>query len=142
MPDQLGLDTECDGLTIIPEQTEKEVLPFVRPGWGRRSYSNCFLSALRRDFHERLTTALRGERRPCISCNFCEEVCPAGIMPHLIHKYLYQGALEETGQIGLHLCVRCGLCSYVCPSKIDLRKQFIDAQEALQSESLPEEVEV
>ena len=53
----------------------------VRPGPDRGSYSKCFLSTLRRSFAERFTTALRGERRPCVSCGFCEEVCPAGIMP-------------------------------------------------------------
>ncbi len=44
---QLGLQVECNGLTVLPEQTDRELLGFVRPGWNRRSYSRCFLSSLR-----------------------------------------------------------------------------------------------
>ena len=132
--EMLGVDTECRGLTILPEHKERELLGFARPGWGRRSYSRCFLSLLRKDFHERLTTAMRGELRPCISCNFCEEVCPAGIMPYLIHKYLYRDLLEEADEARVDLCVECGLCSFVCPSKIELRKQFIEAKELIEKE--------
>ncbi len=132
--EQVGLDAECAGLTILPEHTEREFLGFTRPGWNRRSYSKCYLSSLRRPFRERFTTALRGERRACISCNFCEEVCPAGIMPHLIHKCLYRNALEEAERARVDLCVECGLCSFVCPSKIELRKQFSDAKQAIQRE--------
>jgi Na+-translocating ferredoxin:NAD+ oxidoreductase RnfC subunit len=83
----------------------------------------------------RLTTALRGERRACISCNACEEVCPARIMPHLIHKYLYQGALDLAERARVDLCVECGLCSFVCPSKIELRQQFVDAKEQIRREA-------
>jgi Na(+)-translocating NADH:ubiquinone oxidoreductase A subunit len=130
----LGLDSECTALTILPEHEQREFLGFTRPGWDRRSYSGCFLSSLKKDFSERLTTAIRGELRPCISCNFCEEVCPAGITPHLIHKYLYRELIEEADRARVDLCVECGLCSFVCPSKIELRKQFIEAKELIEKE--------
>ena len=63
------------------------------------------------------------------------------IMPHVIHKFLYQDALEDAEQVGLHVCVRCGLCSFVCPSKLDLVMQFTEAQITLEleKESIPEE---
>jgi Na+-translocating ferredoxin:NAD+ oxidoreductase RnfC subunit len=77
---------------------------------------------------------MRGEGRPCISCNFCEDICPAGITPHLIHKYLYRDLVEEAEQARTDLCVECGLCSYVCPSKIDLRQQLIDAKKLIEQE--------
>lgn len=132
--DILGLDTECRGLTILPEHKEREFLGFARPGYDRKSYSGCFLSSLRKDFSERLTTAMRGEGRPCISCNFCEEVCPASIMPHLMHKYLYNDLIDEIEQARVDLCVECGLCSFICPSKIELRKQFVEAKELIEKE--------
>ncbi len=138
-PEQLGLDTECQGLTVLPEHSDREFLGFMRPGFNRRSYSTCFMSSVRGAFSERLTTALRGERRPCISCGLCEEVCPAGIAPHQIHKYLYQDALEEVERARLDLCVECGLCSYVCPSKIELRAQFLEAKENIRAELHAEE---
>ncbi len=130
----LGIDLECEGLTVLQEQTGREFLGFIRPGWDRRSYSNAFLSSLRKDFRERLTTALRGERRPCVACNYCAEVCPAGIMPYLIHKYLYADLLEEVEEARVDLCVECGLCSYVCPSKIDLRTQLVEAKDLIAKE--------
>jgi Na+-transporting NADH:ubiquinone oxidoreductase subunit A len=130
----LGVELECRGLTVLPEQKEREFLGFIRPGWDRRSYSNSFLSALRKDFGERLTTALRGEHRPCVACNYCAEVCPAGIMPYLIHKYLYADLLEEAEEARVDLCVECGLCSYVCPSKIDLRTQLVEAKDLIAKE--------
>ena len=130
----LGIDVECRGITVLPEPEEREFLGFIRPGWDRDSYSSSFLSAMRNDFRERLTTALRGEGRPCVACNYCEEVCPAGIMPYLIHKYLYANLIEEAEQARIDLCVECGLCSYVCPSKIDLRTQFVEAKDLIAKE--------
>ncbi len=130
-PHQLGIGVETVGLTVLPEPTRRELFGFVRTGLDRISYSNCFLSVLRPWYAEPLTTALRGEHRPCIGCGFCEEVCPAGIMPHWIHKLAYQDALEEIDRSGSHLCVACGLCSYVCPSKLDLRREILDANEAI-----------
>ncbi len=137
---QLGLDSECSGLTVLPEATEREFLAFAHPGWRKRSYGKwCFLSALRGEFQEIPTTAVQGEERACISCNFCEEVCPAGIMPHLIHKYLYNDDLDEAERARVDLCVGCGLCSFVCPSKIELAAQFADAQGRIRREPRPSE---
>jgi Na+-transporting NADH:ubiquinone oxidoreductase subunit A len=128
---QLGISVESAGLTVLLEPTRRELWGFVRTGLDRISYSNCFASLFRPRYVEPLTTALRGEHRPCIGCGFCEELCPAGIMPHWIHKLAYQDALEEIDRSGSHKCVACGLCSYVCPSKLDLRREILDANEAI-----------
>jgi Na+-transporting NADH:ubiquinone oxidoreductase subunit A len=128
---QLGIGAESTGLTVLLEPTRRELWGFVRTGLDRISYSNCFMSLLRPRYVEPLTTAVRGEHRPCIGCGFCEEVCPAGIMPHWIHKLAYQDALEEIDRCASHKCVACGLCSYVCPSKLDLRREILDANEAI-----------
>ena len=130
----LGLDTECRGITILPELKDREFLGFIRPGWDRSCYAACYLSSLRERFSERFTTGVRGEGRPCISCSFCEEVCPAGIIPHLIHKYLYRDLIEEVEQARVDLCIECGLCSFVCPSKIELVQQFVEAKRLIEQE--------
>lgn len=140
-PQQSGLGVESDGFTVLNENTEREMLGFVRPGWSRRSYSNAFLSALRGSFEERFNTAVRGEGRPCVACGFCEEVCPAGIMPHLLHKLIYQDELEEVERTRVDLCVECGLCSFVCPSKIELREQFIEVKKRIREELHAQEVQ-
>ncbi|HEX41554.1 MAG TPA: 4Fe-4S dicluster domain-containing protein [Phycisphaerales bacterium] len=134
LSDKSGLDPECRGLTALAEQTDREFLGFVRPGADRRSYAACFLSTLRGKFSEKLTTGMRGEPRPCIGCNFCEEVCPAGILPYLIHKHLYADQIDEAAQARVDLCVECGLCSFVCPCKIELMQQFIDAKAVIAKE--------
>jgi Na+-transporting NADH:ubiquinone oxidoreductase subunit A len=144
---QLGIGVESTGLTVLLEPTRRELWGFVRTGLDRISYSNCFMSLLRPRYVERLTTAVRGEHRPCIGCGFCEEVCPAGIMPHWIHKLAYQDALEEIDRCASHKCVACGLCSYVCPSKLDLRREILEANEAIRrdlrvAEALETEEEV
>ena len=129
-----GLQAECSGLTVLPEQTDRELLGFVRPGWNRRSYSKCFLSSLRGSFRRNGTTGLRGEKRPCVGCGQCEKVCPVRIMPNLIHKLMFADELEQVERAGLNLCVCCGLCSHVCPSKIELMAEIIDARETVQRE--------
>lgn len=129
-----GIDSECRGITILAEHTEREFLGWLRPGMDRSSYANCFVSKLRGGFEEKFTTTVRGEKRACISCNFCEEVCPAAIMPHLIHKYLYSDMIEEVMAARVDLCVQCGLCTFVCPSKIKLRHQFAEANIEIEKE--------
>jgi len=136
----LGLDCECEGLTVVPESADREFLGFMKLGGDRQSYSKCFASSVGAGFAERLTTALRGEQRACIACNHCEEVCPSGLMPQLIHKYLYNDELEEAEWAGTDMCSGCGLCSYVCPSKIELRAEIQAAKNRIEHELHPEEV--
>ncbi len=81
-----------------------------------------------------ITNSLRGERRPCIACGLCEKVCPAELMPQIIHRYLYSEDFNKAEAVGLDLCVDCGLCTYVCPSKIELEKQFMKTLEQLRLE--------
>ncbi len=122
--------TTC-GLTVLPDVPGRKLLGFARPGWSSRSYSRWYLSVVRGWFAERLTTALRGERRACVACGHCRKVCPAGLWPQWIHKALYGDDLDEAETLGVDLCIGCGLCSFVCPSKIELAEQFAGAREAL-----------
>jgi Na+-transporting NADH:ubiquinone oxidoreductase subunit A len=123
-----GIDAECSGLTVLETPTVREILGWLRPGSDRRSFSKCFTSTLKGWFRENLSTSLRGEGRPCVACGQCVSVCPAGIMPNLIHKYLFSDELEQAQRLRTDLCVECGLCSYVCPSKIDLYDQMVRAK--------------
>ena len=135
-PDAIGLQAEATGLTLVPEYTDddREMLGFFRLGMKKRSYTRCFVGTLRSKVAGPSTTALRGEVRPCVSCGACEEVCPAGLMPYLIHKSLYRDDLEEAELSRIDLCVECGLCSFVCPSKIELRGEFMDAKDTIRTE--------
>ena len=132
--DTKGVSCECKGITFIEEHQRREFLAFVRPGFDRQSYSNCFLSSLYNLFLERQTNAVRGELRPCVSCGFCEEVCPAGIIPHRLHKLIYQDHIDEIERSRIDLCIECGLCSFVCPSKIELMDQFQQMKQTILEE--------
>ena len=81
-----------------------------------------------------MTATLRGERRPCIACGLCERVCPADLLPQVLHRYLYRDALDEAEAAGLGRCIGCGLCSYVCPSKLELVHQFAEARDRIAHE--------
>ncbi len=122
--DQLGLDCSCQALTVLEEITDHEVLAFVQPGFSKRSYSNTFASFFKPLFKEKFTTALGGEARPCVFCGFCESVCPAGIIPHLIYRYLDNDRPEDAYRVEFDKCIDCGLCSYVCVSKINHLRLF------------------
>jgi Na+-transporting NADH:ubiquinone oxidoreductase subunit A len=71
---------------------------------------------------------MHGEKRPCINCGYCAEICPVDIMPQYAYKSIYADEIEEALAYGLLDCVECGLCSFVCPSKIDLSDYLIDAR--------------
>ncbi|MGI6068960.1 MAG: electron transport complex subunit RsxC [Blautia sp.] len=57
---------------------------------------------------------------PCIRCQACVNVCPAGLWPYQI-DFAY---LEENYGLCEALyaseCIACGCCSYVCPAKREL----------------------
>jgi Na+-transporting NADH:ubiquinone oxidoreductase subunit A len=123
-----------DSFFFLPESTDREFLSFLRPGFDRTSYSHTFASALYGGSDRRISTSLRGERRPCITCGSCESVCPVRILPQVVHRYIHRELYEEAEKAGLHRCVECGLCSYVCPSKLELVQEFADTKALLQAE--------
>lgn len=129
-----GVGYDDDAFFAMPRSGKRELLSFVRPGFGRTSYTRSFATSLFGGYDKQIAATLRGEPRPCIACGFCETVCPAGIMPQVIHRYLYREKTEEAEQAGLDRCVECNLCTYVCPSKIELRRQFTDAKAFIQKE--------
>lgn len=128
----LGYDD--DALFLLPKSAEREFLSFLRAGFTRTSAFPAFASALTGACDSQVSTALRGEKRPCIACGQCEDVCPAGLLPQVLHRYLYRQALDEAEALGLARCMDCGLCTYVCPSKISLAEEFKEAEEELRKE--------
>ena len=123
-----------DGFTFLPEGTDREFLSFMRLGLDRPSYTPNYLSFFRRSEALSTTTSIRGERRACIACGYCEDICPVDIMPHLIWRFLGKDLLEEAQSAGAELCVKCGLCSYVCPSKIELSESIARGIENIEQE--------
>ena len=67
-----------------------------------------------------------------MSCSYCDEVCPAKIIPHLISKYAERDLISETLlRLRIFDCVECNLCSYVCPSKIPVARFIKEGKDKL-----------
>ena len=128
----LPIDKTYSQIIGLVENRERKFLSFLNPGLKSDSYSNTFMAKLSPRIQKTCDTNKHGEERPCISCNYCEEVCPVGIIPHLLVKYVQCNILDETlMNLRIFNCIECRLCSYVCPSKIPLAKQIREGQEKL-----------
>lgn len=124
----LGRDISC--LIALYENEERKFLGFMRCGRKADSYSRSFLSSFIPSKKE-VDTNLGGEERPCIQCAYCIKVCPVGIMPNLLNRYIKVGAVENLMRLGIFNCISCNLCSYVCPCKIPLADNIEKAKEKL-----------
>jgi len=133
-PATSAVQYDDDSFFCLPRFEKREMITFLRPGFNRTSYFPAFATRLTKARDTHITTALRGELRPCIACGACEEVCPVNLLPQVLHRYLYRGLLDEAARCGLERCINCNLCTFVCPSKIELQKQFTEATEQLRIE--------
>jgi Na(+)-translocating NADH:ubiquinone oxidoreductase A subunit len=123
----------CSAIIAIPK-TGPELLPFAKPGWRSDSFSFAFASALLK-LSKTLDDNLHGEERACIGCGYCEEVCPADILPFDLHRYVKRSIIDERlVRYGAYRCIDCNLCTYVCPSKIPLARLIADGKRALHEE--------
>lgn len=134
--DTATIDILDQAICAVTEGREREMLGFVRPGKGVDSLSRTFLSMWFPELPKNCSTNLRGERRRCVCCGYCEDICPAGIMPHQLYKYASKDLLEEVESTGIALCMECGLCSYVCPSKIEILSCLLEAKRKLAAEKV------
>lgn len=133
------IDRAFTAVVALLEENESEFLAFARPGFRQDSYSRSFFTMLFKKnsklFPKKCGTNVHGELRPCISCSFCEEVCPVGIIPHLLFHYVERDVIDETLlTYKIFNCVECNLCSYVCPSKIPVAQFIKEGKEKLLDE--------
>lgn len=56
----------------------------------------------------------------CIGCGRCEQVCPEGLNPMYIYRFVQNRYFANLRNFDAHLCTGCGTCSYVCPSKLNI----------------------
>ena len=128
----LPIDRTFSQIVAIHEAKDRKFLAFMDPGIKSDSYTRAFLAKWIPLSHKKPDTNMHGDQRPCISCTFCEEVCPVGIIPHLLSRYVQRGVIDETlMNYDIFNCIECGLCSFVCPSKIPLLQHMKEGQEKL-----------
>ncbi|MFC1650467.1 4Fe-4S dicluster domain-containing protein [Candidatus Latescibacterota bacterium] len=107
-------------ISVIKEHASRDLFSFMMPGFAADSYSRTTVAEYLPLFPKKLETNVHGGVRPCVQCNYCDEVCPADIYPFLIWKHVEADLVEESFRLRPYDCVECGLCDYVCPSKIDI----------------------
>jgi Na+-translocating ferredoxin:NAD+ oxidoreductase RnfC subunit len=64
----------------------------------------------------------------CIGCSRCERVCPRGLSPMYINKFVTAGYYKYIKDYDSHLCLGCGTCSYICPSRLEVSQKVIAAK--------------
>lgn len=132
----LPVTRTCSAVYAIPEARSTEMMSFASPGFTKDSYTNAFPTTVL-PFPKKLDTNIHGEERACLSCSYCEEVCPVGIQPNLIHRYVKRELIDETiQQFGIFNCIDCNLCTYVCPSKIPVAELMRKGKAMLRDEGL------
>lgn len=107
-------------ITVIREHASRDFYRFLNPGFAYDSYARVTVRNYLPLLPKRMDTNVHGGVRPCVQCNYCDEVCPVSIYPHLIWKHVNAGLIEQSFRLKPQFCIGCGLCDYVCPSKISL----------------------
>jgi len=134
----LPVDRTCTTVVSLLEDDEREFVSFMRPGFRKDSYSHtCASSLLSHGGMSPKTcgTNVHGERRPCIFCTFCEQLCPVGVIPHLLFHHVEKDMVDETLlRYEIFKCIECRLCDYVCPSKIPLAGYIQEGKKRLVEE--------
>lgn len=131
------IDYDVSVLIALPEDTKRKNLFFLRAGKDADSYSRSFISSLMPKAKLKSTTSLNGERRPCVSCTYCQEVCPVGLYPQLLHKHVDKKLINKRlAEYKIFDCIECGLCDYVCPSKIEVSSDIKKGKALLEESGL------
>lgn len=95
-------DWSINHIVVLEEKDRKVILPMIKPD------------------ELVLTTNVLGELRRCVSCNFCDDICPVDLEPALYYHSYTRGEKHKARLYNLGKCIECGLCSFICPSKLEL----------------------
>jgi len=119
---------DISGITILAVRKRGQLLPFVRPGSNLASYTRAFFPL---PTPKSVEPKLHGDERPCLNCGSCLEVCPMGLNPAWLARYVEYKQLEKAEKLDILACIDCNLCSWVCPSKIPLATQIKNGKKRL-----------
>lgn len=64
------------------------------------------------------------ENPVCLRCGKCVGVCPMGLQPLYMYRYVNCGNLQQLQRLHLMDCMECGCCAFKCPGKLPLVEQF------------------
>ena len=76
----------------------------------------------------------RTERKNCILCGYCSEVCPVYLMPMKFEEFYRKGKYKKLSKFNLNSCIECGACEYICPSRVALIESIKSGKKELVKE--------
>ena len=74
------------------------------------------------------------ERKNCILCGYCSEVCPVYLMPMKFEEFYRKGKYKKLSKFNLNSCIECGACEYICPSRVALIESIKSGKKELAKE--------
>ncbi len=82
-----------------------------------------------------LKDAAQVEKKACIRCGKCIEVCPIGIEPtELARSVEFDPDAKELEVLHALDCMECGSCTFVCPAQIPIVQYIKQAKQDIQVE--------
>ncbi|MBU1101622.1 MAG: Na(+)-translocating NADH-quinone reductase subunit A [Bacteroidetes bacterium] len=108
-------------ISVIPEETKREFLGWLTPGFNLFSVKRILGSVITPKKKFNFTTSLNGGPRAIVPVGSYEKVMPLDIIPTYLLRALAVDDIEEAEKLGCMELIEedLALCTYVCPSKID-----------------------
>lgn len=123
-------------ISILAEDSERELLGWMGPGVEKFSLTNLFASALLPGKKFAMTTSTHGSPRAIVPIGLYEKVVPLDLVPTFLLKALVMGDVERAEELGALELVEedLSLCTFVCPGKTDYGPYLRDALTILEKE--------
>lgn len=108
-------------VSVLPEERERKLFGYLRPGMDRHSVFPAFLSKWMGESKVDFTTSTNGSSRGMVPIGTYDAVIPMDILATPLMKSLLVGDIEQAINLG---CLELdeedvALCTYVCPGKYE-----------------------
>ena len=108
-------------VSVIEEDSRRELLEWQKPGTDRFSLTRLFAAKILPNPKFRFTTSLHGSERAMVPIGIYEKVMPLDMMPTFLLRALIVGDTDEAQALG---CLELdeedlALCTFACPAKYD-----------------------
>ena len=82
-------------------------------------------------FMMRFQTFAPYSKDPCVNCGHCVHLCPVGLWPSDISRYIEKKDFAAAETAGVGRCIDCGLCGYICVARRPMLQWMKTAKQRL-----------
>jgi Na+-transporting NADH:ubiquinone oxidoreductase subunit A len=123
-------------ISVIAEDTERELLGWLAPGKEKFSIINTFVSKLTPKHKFNFTTSTNGSARAMVPIGMYEKVLPLDLMATHLLRALVVGDVERAERLG---CLELdeedlALCTFACPGKYEYGSYLRDILTTIEAE--------